>query len=415
MNLKHIIFNTSAQILGRVVSGFFSFLSLLMIAKALGSEYFGEYTKAVTIISFLYIICDFGLNTIFLRDYHKNWQEKFNYFWGARLLMSILLILMATVAIFTTSQFLPGFPFLVVLATTISGISLIGQSTSLSIQAIFQQTKRLDKTALAQIAGAILNTILLAVFFTQIKTNPQSGVLLTSAILSISAIMTAIVSANLLKSLGKFSPSINLNFMKKIWTRSIPIGLTLIFNIIYFRIDTFILSTARPAAEVGIYGLAYKFFEVTLILPTFIMNSLYPDLLKMKNDRQKFWQKSRQILISLGIISLILLMVGWVSAPLLKLVQRDFAMSVPLLRILLTGLPLFYLTSPLMWVLIIWKKQWQLSAIYALSLVFNFAANLIFIPIYGASAAAYVTIATEGVVLLSETIIIIKLLWKKTN
>ena len=120
-------------------------------------------------------------------------------------------------------------------------------------------------------------------------------------------------------------------------------------------------------------------------------------------------------LISLGIISLILLMVGWVSAPLLKLVQRDFAMSVPLLRILLTGLPLFYLTSPLMWVLIIWKKQWQLSAIYALSLVFNFAANLIFIPIYGASAAAYVTIATEGVVLLSETIIIIKLLWKKTN
>lgn len=414
MDIKNIIYNTSAQMIGRVIGGFFSFLSLLMIARALGSEFFGEYTKAITIISFLYIVCDFGLNTIFLREYHKNWQNKFNIFWGARLLMSLLLILIASLLVFGISQFLPGFPPIVISATIILSLSLIGQSTSLSIQAIFQQSKRLDKTTLAQIIGTVTNTILLAVFFNNIHTHPQNGVLLTAIILTVSITLSAIISIWLLKSYGNFLPKVNINFLKKIWLNSLPVGLTLIFNIVYFRVDTFILSSTRTAAEVGVYGLAYKFFEVTLILPTFIMNSLYPDLLKIKNNGQMFWQKSRQIFFIFWTMSLIILVIGWIAAPLLTLIESDFTKSVSLLRILLIGLPLFYLTSPMMWILIIWGKQWQLSIIYAVSLTFNFIGNTIFVPVYGAQAAAIITGATEGVVLLLEIITISKILWKRT-
>src|SRR5207244_1517417 len=64
---------------------------------------------------------------------------------------------------------------------------------------------------------------------------------------------------------------------------SLPLGITLLFNLVYFRADSIILTLTRPTAEVGIYGLAYKVFEIVLVFPTFFMNAVYPLLLEKQN------------------------------------------------------------------------------------------------------------------------------------
>jgi len=77
-------------------------------------------------------------------------------------------------------------------------------------------------------------------------------------------------------------------FAKEIFIKSFPIGLMLIFNLIYFRVDMFLLSLLAPTKDVGIYGLSYKFFDFLIALPLFLSNAIYPFLIKQKKKEKIF-------------------------------------------------------------------------------------------------------------------------------
>src|SRR3989344_5916433 len=186
------------------------------------------------------------------------------------------------------------------------------------------------------------------------------------------------------------------------------------FLFLFFRADSFILTLTRTTAEVGVYGLAYKVFEVALVLPTFFMNAVYPLLLKQQNFqfpipnfqfkrtmRHSFW-----FLLGTSFVAVVVL---WFAAPLLTMIKSDFSASIPALRVLSLGLPFFFLTSLTMWTLIALKKQWALAGIYGLSMVINIALNLWLIPVYGYMAAAWITVLSEGVVLLLSGIFLLKM------
>ncbi|KKU85598.1 MAG: Polysaccharide biosynthesis protein [Candidatus Gottesmanbacteria bacterium GW2011_GWA2_47_9] len=91
------------------------------------------------------------------------------------------------------------------------------------------------------------------------------------------------------------------------------------------------------------------------------------------------------------------------------MIKSDFSASIPALRVLSLGLPFFFLTSLTMWTLIALKKQWALAGIYGLSMVINIALNLWLIPVYGYMAAAWITVLSEGVVLLLSGIFLLKM------
>jgi O-antigen/teichoic acid export membrane protein len=61
-----------------------------------------------------------------------------------------------------------------------------------------------------------------------------------------------------------------------------------------------------------------------------------------------------------------------------------------------------------MWSLIVIGKQKALTLIYGTTMIINLLLNLLLIPVYGALASAYVTIATEIMVLILSTYVFIK-------
>ena len=60
-----------------------------------------------------------------------------------------------------------------------------------------------------------------------------------------------------------------------------------------------------------------------------------------------------------------------------------------------------------MWILIAARKQHALVYIYGGSMVFNIALNMVFIPQYGYMAAAWITVASEALVLLVSGIAVV--------
>jgi O-antigen/teichoic acid export membrane protein len=194
--------------------------------------------------------------------------------------------------------------------------------------------------------------------------------------------------------------------MKKLFVSSVPLGVILLFSLVYFRADSVIITLTRPTAEVGVYGLAYKVFEVILVFPTFFMNAVYPIMLHKKNI-ENILRNSFLFLLITSFISLVAL---WFLSPLLVFIKSDFVASVGALRVLTLGLPFFFVTSATMWGLIALKKQKILVSIYGISMAINLIGNIVLIPTHGFMAAAWMTVVGEGVVLFLSSIVLLKTL-----
>ena len=173
----------------------------------------------------------------------------------------------------------------------------------------------------------------------------------------------------------------------------------LFFNLVYFRIDIFLLSILKPSADVGIYGLSYKFFDTFLAIPLFLSNVLYPLLLQEINSKGRFKNIVKRYTPVFLISSFLIIIIFWFAAPLFSVIRPEYALSVLPFRILLLSLPFFFLTSFFQWILISKKERNFLMILYLIFAVINILLNYIFIPSYGYVASAVITDICEGLVL----------------
>ncbi len=390
---KQLFGNTLSQIIGRVISALATLGITILLARRFGADGYGDFVKITTFVAFFYLLADFGYNAIFLRD-ETHWHDLL----GLRIVTSVFLVSIALVVLLIiphgTTQ---GYTLLVRFGILLFIPTILFQALTTSANALFQKHLRYDASAIAIAVGSCTSLILVWI---------SSGIIPAITAILIGSGLTALVSLVLSKSFIKtFGISLSPLRLRSLFIASFPLGLTLLFNVVYFHIDSIILTFTRTSAEVGIYGLAYKIFELPLVLPTFFMNALYPVMLTyQKNELKHIIRKS---CILLFFTSLLFTVAVWFSAPLLVYIKTDFSSAIPALRVLSLGLPFFFLSSLTMWILIAARKQHALVYIYGGSMVFNIALNMVFIPQYGYMAAAWITVASEALVLLVSGIAVV--------
>jgi O-antigen/teichoic acid export membrane protein len=400
-----LAFNTTSQIIGRIVSSLTTFIVTLVLAKTFGAQGFGDYVKITTYVAFFYLLADFGINAMYLQQ-EKHWEDLL----VLRIIMSCVLVLGALGVLYLLPKGVTqGYTDIVRMGIILLSPTIAFQAIITSCNALFQKYLRYDMSTIAIIVGSVTSLILLFIVMYQ-HIFPIS-VIFPTTVLLVSAGVTAITALFLTRNFENIKHT-HLSFLRA-WTlfcASIPLGLTLLFNLVYFRIDNIILTLTRSTMEVGVYGLAYKVFELPLIFPTFFMNALYPVLLKEQKDSLK--KLIKKSLILLFVSSLIVTGGLWIAAPLVGIIKQDFVLSITALRVLSLGLPFFFVSSLMMWVLIAQKKQNILLVIYGISMVINICLNYFFIPVYGYMAAAWITVVSEAIVLCMSGITVAYILHK---
>ncbi|MCR4324694.1 MAG: flippase [Candidatus Curtissbacteria bacterium] len=399
---KKVIYNTGAQVIAKGVSATTTLIVTLIIARTLGARGYGEFTKIFVFVGYFYTLADFGLNAFFVKDAAAPDESRlFRALIGLRILLSIALALIAILVTF----FLPydhntstGFSPLVKLGISVASLTIITQALFTTANALFQKHLRYDLSAIATVVGSLAT--LVGVFLLSSLSNS----LMPFVVLFIlgSAVYTLVSFILIAKKFNQsLAPIFDMENSKSLLLSSWPVGLALLLNLIYFRVDVLILSTTRTTVEVGIYGLAYQFFQAALAVPIFFANALYPLLQKVfKENLAEFKKQIRFWSISLVGFSILLgVSLMAVSLFIPTLFGEEFAQSKISLQILALGMPFFFLSALVWHVLIIHNKQKYLIAVYALGAVFNVAANLIFIPKYGFIAASTVTVISEALVL----------------
>lgn len=383
--------NTIYQTLARLVSSFVGFLITIIIAGNFGVVGYGDFIKVTSFVAVFYLFVDFGLNAIFLQETEGNFKDLFS----IRIILSFAVFILCNVLalILPYSQGIDiGFSNSLKLAIFIFSFSIFTQGIIYSSLYYFQKKLNYFYYLIGIIGGAVFNLILVFIF---------SYLNFSIFYILISFIFAGLFSSLIFLSLVKekiIDPHFNKALYKKIFIKSLPLGLMLIFNFIYFRIDTILLSVLSTSNSVGIYGLAYKFFDFLIAVPLFLSNAIYPLLLNARENKIEFKKLTVRYFFIFLLASIVIAIPFWFMSPLFSLIKPQFGLSAIPFKILLLSLPLFFLTSFLQWILIVLQKQKYLMYIYFLSLILNVALNIIYIPKYSYVASAYITVFSEALV-----------------
>ncbi len=405
MIAKLIAYNTIISIAARVLGTIIALVSIGFVTRYLGKEFFGEY---ITIITFVYtfsVFADLGLYSLLVRDISRPGVDEKKIVSDIFSLRVVSLIVAFFVAIIA-GYFFP-YSTHVKNGIIIGAFSFLFFSSSQVLVGVFQKYLKMRVLAIAELSGRFIHLLLILLFvyldlgFLWIVVALVSGSFINFLITFFSA-----------RKLIPFSFRIDFVSWRKIIKEALPIAFSIVFVLIYFRLDAILLSVMKSPTDVGIYGIAYKVLENIIFIPAVFVGLIMPLLSKYavhNIDKFKFiFQKTFDILVlaALPIVAGLILL----AKPIILLIGgSEFTGDASLvLQILAFAIGIIFLGSLFGNSIIALGKQKKAAWIYASGAIFNIIANIIVIPKYSYFGAALTTIFTEIIVTLLMLLLIRK-------
>lgn len=369
-----------------------SFFYTLFLASQLGVENFGLYIAALSYYSLVTSFSDFGISRYLMREVAKEEQDS------ATLVSHIVFLRLTTLSVIFALFSLVIYFFdpskMRVVLSLIAVLAVVPQSVALTFDNVFIALQKMSLSALGVILLSIANTILGVVLILQGK-----GALGAAMALLIAQIIYVVCLLMLLNHQKiKITTKLKFSLLSEIVKGSLPYGVLGILGLIYFKIDSLLLSYIKGSYDTGIYGISYKFLEAIVFVPTVVGIAFFPMLAKLHEVSSPEVKKvCRQIFKSMSAVGLLTLVVYLLVLPLIiKTFLPQYLASINAIKILSLSIPFMFIHIPLSQVLLSSDKY--LKGVIALSVgnvLFNIILNLIFIPGFGYLGASWVTVASD--------------------
>jgi O-antigen/teichoic acid export membrane protein len=194
---------------------------------------------------------------------------------------------------------------------------------------------------------------------------------------------------------------------------ALPVGISGLLIMAYGRIDQVIVFSIQGAKAAGLYGSVYMLLDSSHFVPGSILTTMAPVMAAAwPHDQDRLRRVARMTLELLCIGSFGALAFAVVAAePFVEVIfGAQFAEAAPILPVLAGAFVLMsfgYLNDNLLLVL---GKQRRRVVIGLVALVVNVLGNLALVPEFGYMAAAWMTLATEAIVVLMATRIVMEAL-----
>lgn len=388
-----------AQALGRVIGLFYT----IFLARNLGVSDFGLYTVALAYFYLISSIVDFGFNRFLIREIAQNRSKITEFFSNISLLRltcsSLIFACFAiTLYFFDPDKLRVYLSLLVVLA-------ILPQSLGQTIEGVFIALRKLQFSAVALLVTSIITAVLGIVLVTS-GFGPSGAAIA----LSLGQFVYALFLLYLLRKQNiKFLSEVTIPIFKKVIYGSLPYGVLIVLGLIYFRVDVLLLSYLRGSFDTGIYGVAYRFLEAALIIPTALSTALFPVFSKTTEKTYKLYKRSVLIL---AILSFFVLAMYYVLLPsFIKIFLPNYALSIDVIKILTLSTPFFFISSLQATFLMSQEKLLNhLIKVSIFMIVLIVILDLFLIPKYSFIGAAWVTVISEFILVLIFSVLIKKYL-----
>jgi len=412
--LVKITTNTTAQLIGKVFSAATTVITTAIIARRFGGEQFGDFFLMTGFATYFYLLTDFGINVVATREISADEEASGHLSRASKLFNNLLAmrVLESLVLVLILGAFLPFIPFrlkdvaLIRVGIIVGLLTIFSQAIYNSVTVIFQSTLSYHKLVVASAVGNM--TFMVLVLWLVFS---GYGVLSLVAANTVGTFIVSGIAAYLAyKTLGNIRFEFDFALWKRLVAVSLPLGIGIFLTVVVAKADQFLLSVLKLSPSLnltndlalGNYGIAYKIFENVLVFPTYFVNAIFPIMVKNQNidphkHRKIFWSSFYFMLL----FSLFITVIGYIFAPLAISIigGSSFNLAPEALRVLLISLPLFFTSALFLFLMIAQNQQNKVPFIYFAAAVFNVVLNLIFIPHYGFMASAWITGATELLIL----------------
>ena len=406
MRFSKITRNALSLFGAQIYSKFIAVLFFPIAARILGVSDFGKYTLVLTFISFFYILADWGLSVLTIRDIARSPKDTKTYL-TQTIALRCLLALLFYIGLICIALLL-NYPNEIILLISIMGVSLLTNNILNSLNAIFSAQEKMH-------IPSILGIIFSSIFFVSGIFCLYTGLGLIGLI-SVSVFLTFIntfITACLLKKyLFPFRFSLNFRLLKS----ATPYAVLSLLSIIYFKIDTVMLSKLKSIEAVGLYNSSYKIIEFLRFIPICIMGAYFPQMARLaqssvKNLRESY--KKSTIFLLLLILPIAILCTIFAKKIIYLLFGDQFIAAAASLKILIWAAVIMFANAPLGNLLYNSNKLAKFIPFALANTFLNVILNFIFIPKYSFIGASYTTLLTEITGLCIQLWFVKEILFKK--
>lgn len=385
-----------AQWLASLFVAIVSFLISILIARALGPDDFGIYSIALSVGAIFAILIDGGFGKLLLRERAKVSASI------SHLLPQLpsLACGHAILATFVFSLFvlaiLPSKSHTLIAAICFFGITVLNQFGL----AILRGDGRLVRDASWQIGNRSFTAtcVLVAIYFFD-ASKPWH--------IYLALLVGSLVFGSLVLRYLKIRP--NFKVSKQIYLLILPFVWLDFASVLYFRADMILLGLFKvPKVEIGHYGVAYRLLEAVMLFAAPFSIILFK---KFRSDAYRLQgfisllYKSTFTAFLIGIF--FYLGIGVIGDEIVALAYgTEFLSAAEYLMTLALALVFMLPNLVLLQAAIALDLEKWLAFAASTAACVNIIGNSILIPIYGPSAAAWMTIATEGVLFFMVLIVI---------
>ena len=389
---SRIAHNTLIQLISKILSTGIGILVVGMLTRYLGAEGYGHYTTVIAFLQIFSIILDLGLYIIFVKkisEPNANVDHITSNVFTIRLLSAVFFLGLAPLV----ALFFP-YPGIVRVGIALTSLSYLCITLNQVLTGLFQRRLRMDHVAIAENIGrfVLLGGTLVVIALKLSLLNVLGVVVLGSVANFLYLFITT-------RRYVKLKLAFDWSVWREILSASWPIGVSVAFNLVYFKADTVILSLYHSAADVGVYGATYKVLEVMVTLPAMFAGLVMPVLTAAyaARDLERFrrvQQRAFDFLLMLG-----LPIVGatlFIATPLMRFVTgAGFDAAGNVLRILILATGVIFVGTLFGNAIVAVNLQKRMIWGYVFVAVISLTGYFLFIPQYGYYGAAWVTVLSE--------------------
>lgn len=389
---KKVVLNTAWLLSEKVLLMGMNLVTSVVLARYLGVEKFGQLNYSLAYVYIFLIFSNLGTENILLREFSINQESKLKILHSAFALRfwAGILSLGACIGVAVIFSFEKKVIILIALAST----QLIFQAFGVFRTYFNSQVKSQYPVIAKNISVVIFSiTKLLLVYFQQ----PIQLIILT---FSLEILLEGILIIGVYSYLNGFIKKLHISrtYLRALFKMSFPLVLSGMFYVLYAKMDQVMLGKLSSQEQVGYYAVATKLSEVWYFIPTAIVTSLFPAILKLKElDKDLYRKRLERIFTLLNYLSLALaIVISFISAPLIDLLYGSaFSASSQILTLhIWCGVIVFSGTLSGAWYV---AENLQKLSFYrtALGAIVNILLNFVFIPKYGAAGAAASTLVAK--------------------
>ncbi len=400
-----VAYNTIVQIGSKVISTILGLLAVAIMTRSLGRAGFGEYTTIITFLSFFGIAIDFGLTLItswMISQKGADEEKIINNLFSLRFFTALVFLSIAPLVVIF-------FPYsdAVKIGVLITTLSFFFISLNQIFVGFFQTKLRMDKVSIAEVASRIV--LFVGVFWVA---KEGFGLLGFMNVVVLAGAVSFLIQFIFLRKFIKIKFAFDFSLWKYIIKKTWPFAVTIIFNMLYLKTDTLVLSLVKSDEEVGVYGATYKVIEVLTMIPFMFAGIILPIITtNWSNGNFDFFKKVLQKSFDLMFIIIIPVVIGaqFLSESIMVVVAgEEFREAGSVLRVLIVAGGLVFVSCLLSHIIVAIGKQKEIIWTYVFTGVTSVIGYFIFIPKYSYFGAAGVTIYAELIITLLISFYIIK-------